>query len=511
MSATYTFPAPQRGWTETDNPVAAKGAAASVLENMLPTPTGVRLRGGCQSVSSIDAPIIAMWAYDDGVRRRLFAATETAIKDATLLDMSNAPTVVANFNGGEPVTAQFTTVGDTYQYVVNGVDDPWLFNGTTWQRVGPATTPIAITGTGADKFSHVWVFKSRVYFAVTNSMKVWALPTGQAGGAAAADLNLSGVFQKGGRILFGTSWSSDSGAGFGDRCVIVTDRGEVAIFQGSDPANAADWALVGRYEIAPPLGVNAYIKVGGDVLIATTQGLIPISGVAHKDPLALESIAVSRPISRTWTQTVGASGSGWKVVKWDNAGVILVMRPGGADAWGAYAQTGAWFKITGWQMNAAAMHNGRLYFGGADGYVKQADTTGRDDGQPFTGRFRGLLEQAPRAGLKAVQLARVWFNTTQDIRCALRFVTKSKAEFGPLPAPWTPIDPSGRWDNGLWDQMRWDSNSDEVDLVGTQWRSIGVTGAMIAPEVQVVSDSELPSVCELIAVDAIIEGGGVVV
>lgn len=162
-------------------------------------------------------------------------------------------------------------------------------------------------------------------------------------------------------------------------------------------------------------------------------------------------------------------------------------------------------------MNAAAMHNGRLYFGGADGYVKQADTTGRDDGRPFTGRFRGLLEQAPRAGLKAVQLARAWFNTTKDIKCTLRFVTKNKAEFGPLPAPWTPIDPSGRWDNGLWDHMRWDSNSDEVDLVGTQWRSIGVTGAMIAPEVQVASDSELPSVCELIAVDAIIEGGGVVV
>lgn len=511
MAAPLSFPAPLRGWVENDNPVSARGGAASVLENFLPTPTGTRLRGGCQSVSNVGGPIIGMFGYDNGVTQRLFAATANAIKDASVMDMSAASVVVPGFLGGEPVATQFATLGKTYLYVVNGIDYPWLYDGSTWQQVRSGTTPVAITGTGADQFSHVWAFKSRLFFAVANSMKIWSLPVGQVGGAA-VDLSLAGVFQKGGRVLFGTTWSADSGAGMGDRCVIVTDRGEVAIFEGTDPADPSRWGLVGRYEIAPPLGPNAHLKVGGDVLIATTQGLVPLSGVVTKDPLALESIAISRPISRTWSNTVAATGLGWRVVKWDNAGVVMVLpATGRADAWAAYAQTGAWCRITGWDMTAAAMHKGRLYFGGRDGYVKQADTTGRDDGVPFTGRFRGLPEQTPRLGFKTVTLARAWFNATSDVRCGLRFVTRADDDFPPPPRPWTPMEPAGGWDSGMWDQMLWDQGNDEMRLVGTMWRSVGASGAMIAPEVQVVSDSQLPSLCELISVDAVVEAGGVVV
>lgn len=507
----YTFAAPARGWVETDSPVLAKSAGASVLENFLPTMNGNRLRGGCQALIDAGSPIRAMFGYDNGVTRKLFAVTENTIWDVSALTMKPPVAAVASYAGGEPVAVQFTTLGDTFLYVVNGTDDPQIFNGATWQRVAAGTAPIAITGTGSDKLSHAWVFKSRIFFVAANSMKVWALPVGQVGGAA-VDVNLAGVFQKGGRVLFGTTWSGDSGAGYGDRCVIVTDRGEVAIFEGSDPADPNNWRIVGRYEIAPPLGVNAHIKIGGDVLIATAQGMVPLSGVVTKDPMALESIAVSRPISRSWNREAASAGNGWKVVKWDNAGVLLVILPGvRSEVWGAYAQTGAWFKITGWDMDAAAMHNGRLYFGGSDGLVKMADATGRDDGVPFTGRFRGLLEQAPRPGFKTVQLARAWFNTSADVRCSLRFVTRESQEFGVPPRPWTPLDVTGQWDRGLWDQMRWDAGSETTRLADTAWRAIGVSGQTIAPEVQVVSDNELPVMCELVAIDAIIEGGGVVV
>ncbi len=506
----HTFVAPERGWIETDSPVNAPGGGASHLENFLPSPNGVRLRGGCQSVFKVGAPIIALINYDNGVTRRLFAMTGSEIRDASLLDGSQAATVVSGLTGGEPSSVQFTTLGGTYLYVVNGADEPRLFNGATWQTVGAATTPISITGTGADRFSHVWVFKSRLFFVATNSMKVWVLPVGQVGGAA-IDLNLSGVFQKGGRVLFGTTWTADSGSGFGDRCVIVTDRGEVAVFEGIDPADPNRWSLVGRYEIAPPLGVNAHAKAGGDVLIATAQGLLPISGVARRDLLALETIAVSRPIMKTWAQVAAGSGQGWRVVRWNNAGVVLVIPFGRrSEAWGAYAQTGAWFKLTGWDMRSAVMHGGRLYFGGDDGFVKMADVTGRDDGQPFYGRFRGLLERVPHSGLKVVQMARAWFNINAEPKCSLTFASRDRREFGHLPAPLVPLDVGGRWDNGLWDQMQWDSGAEELRLRETQWRAIGVSGPVIAPEVQVVSDNELPSLCELVAIDAIIEGGGVV-
>lgn len=507
----YTFPAPARGWTETDNPASARPGGASVLENFLPTLAGCRLRGGCRAVSDATAPILEMFAYDNAVTRKLFVTTADGIRDASLMDLIVAPSVLPAFSGANVVTAQFTTLGDTFLYAVNGADDPHIFDGSTWQRVGAATTPISITGTGSDKFSHVWAFKSRLFFAVANSMKVWALPVGQVGGEA-VDLNLAGVFQNGGRVLFGTTWTADSGSGFADRCVIVTDRGEVAIYEGIDPADPNNWRLVGRYEIPPPLGVNAHVKVSGDVLIATMQGLIPLSGVASKDPLALESIAVSRPISRTWLRTAAGAGTGWKLVKWANAGCILVIPPAmQAEVWGVYAQTGAWFKITGWDMKAATMHDGRLYFGGLSGFVQMADATGRDDGTPFVGKFRGLMDQAPRPGHKVVQQARAWFNTSDNISASVRFVSRDDAPFGQLPLPWTPISILGRWDNGRWDQMMWDQGGDEMRLAGTHWRSMGAAGEVIAPEVQVVSDADLPSTCELVSIDALIESGGFVV
>lgn len=510
-AAPVTFPAPVRGWVETDNPASPKAAGASVLENFLPTPSGCRLRGGCQMVASTPAPILSMISYDSGATRKLFAVTATQILDASLLDGSQAPSVLDMVQGANMASTQITTVGDTFLYAVNGVDDPHVYDGTSWQRVGPATTPIAITGTGTDKFSHVWTFKGRLFFAVNNSMKVWALPVGAAGGAA-IDLNLAGVFQKGGRVLFGTSWSSDSGSGLGDRCVIVTDRGEVAIYDGIDPADPANWSLVGRYEIPPPLGVNAHIKVSGDVLIATTQGLIPLSGVVSKEPLALDTVAVSRPIHRTWLKTAAANGTGWRLVKWESAGVILVLPAGlNNEVWGIYAQTGAWFKMTGWSMRAAAMHDGRLYFGGIEGLVQMADATGRDNGVPFAGKYRGLLEKVGGIGHKRIQQARAWFNTTDSINVSISFVSSENAQFTQLPAPWVPISTMGRWDNGRWDQMRWDQGGDETRLESTYWRSIGVSGNMVAPEVQVVSDADMPSSCELIAVDAIIESGGIVV
>lgn len=505
----YTYPAPVRGWVESDNPALAQPGGASVLENFLPTETGVRVRGGCQDVTQVPAQVTSMFAFDDGTTRKFFTATATNIYDASLMDGSPATSVKGGLLSGNWSTVQFTTSGQTYLYAVNGANAPILFSATSQQDVTATSTPIAITGkTGP--WSHVWAFKSRIFLVKANSMEVNFLPVGSVGGAA-ADLNLQGVFQLGGTILFGATWSSDSGSGFGDRCVIVTDKGEVAIYEGTDPSVAASWNLVGRYVIAPPLGKNAHVRVGGDLLIATTAGLVPISGVVTKDPIALETIAISRPIARSWRTGVSQSPTGWTMVRWDNAGILLVLRPNDRKtAWGVNASTGAWFKIVGWDMGKAAMHRGKLYFGGDDGAVRQADTTGQDGGSPIVARYRGLLEAAPRGGLKTASLARATFVTSLDLKFGLRIVGQEKIEFPTPPTPWTPVSTEGLWDSGVWNKMIWDSATQEFFTEESMWRAQGVTSTKLAAEVQVVSDDLLPIACELISVDAIIKPGGVV-
>lgn len=518
----HSYSAPLRGWVETDSPMAAQPGGASTLENFIPTQTGIRLRGGSKTVSSCGSQVKGLVPYDDGVAQKLFAVTAYDVREVEWMDGTEASIVVPGFAGSEPVAAQFTTLGDTYLYLVNGLSRPQLYNGTTWQEVTATSEPIAIKGVGEDRFSHVWAYQSRLFFVVSNSMRVWVLPVGAVGGDAApppetleppiVDVNLSGVFTKGGRILFGTSWSSDSGSGFGDRCVIVTDMGEVAVFEGIDPGDPNAWRKVGQYEISPPLGLNAHIKVGGDVLIATRIGLVPMSGVAAKDPLLLETIAVSRNITPSWTVEARGTGTAWRVRRWDEMGAVLVTRTGSRkECWGARAETGAWFKIKGWDAECCATHKGRLYFAGQEGYINQAETTGRDDAKPVIGRFRGLLEAAPRAGLKIARLARATFATSGKMQFGLRFVTRDDAAWAPPPLPWAPTaPPQEAWDKGRWDQMHWDAGLEEPRVEVSMWRAVQSQSHFIAPEIQVVSDGATNALCELIGIDAVIEGGGVV-
>lgn len=501
-----TYPAPFRGWVDSDNAAMPTPGGAAVLENMLPTRTGARVRGGSQFVSTVPAAVDQLITYDDGINEFLFAVSDGKIYDASALDGSAAPVVQSDLGPGEIVATQFRTAADTYLYVVGGTGDPRLFDGSTWQTVTATSTPIAITD-ATGPFSAVWAFKSRLFFA--KGMQVYFLPTGAVGGSA-ADLNLSGVFQNGGRILFGTSWSSDSGAGFGDRCIIATDQGEIAVFEGSDPASASDWALVGRYVIPPILGPNAHLRVGGDVLIATTEGLLPVSGIISKDPLAVSTIAISRPITSAWRQAAGLELTGWQVRRWPSAGVILVSRPGAKDLRGVYAETGAWFRITGWDAATAVLHKGRIMFAGKEGIIRQGDTTGQDDGEPFVARCRWQPSPQPAAGFKVAQLARATFMGEGWPAFSLSFVTSNSAASANPPDPWVPGEAGSLWDTGIWDQMTWSVGAAELSVIQSMWRSVSKTGALLAPEVQIVSDNDLPIKAELLSVDAIIEGGGIV-
>ena len=95
--------------------------------------------------------------------------------------------------------------------------------------------------------------------------------------ACCKPIYLAGAANKGGKLLFGATWSIDAGDGIDDKCVFVTDLGEVLIFTGSNPSDAANWRQEGRYQIGAPLGMNAHMLLGGDLLIATVDGIVPVS------------------------------------------------------------------------------------------------------------------------------------------------------------------------------------------------------------------------------------------
>ncbi|MFZ1470082.1 MAG: hypothetical protein WAT09_14060, partial [Paracoccaceae bacterium] len=280
---------------------------AAVLSDFFPTATGVVLRRGIIRRASIvvDDPVLSIFTYISGAVQKLFAAVSTGIRDITTVATPNTfagPDVLTGQTSGNWNVVQFATAGGQFLIGVNGTDPAFVYDGATFA----ATTITVPFGSGLDTsdLSYVWVYKQRLYFLQKDSMNVWYLPVDSIGGALTL-LPLGGVFVRGGTLTWGQSWSLDSGGsgGLSEQCVFVTTEGEVAAYQGLFPGDAS-WAKVSSYRIGRPMGDKAFMRAGGDIVIATTVGFVSLAAASRLDYAALGQNAVSYPIEDDWADAV---------------------------------------------------------------------------------------------------------------------------------------------------------------------------------------------------------------
>jgi sugar lactone lactonase YvrE len=377
------FPAPIGGWVENVNIATGGPGTARVMENIFPGVQGCRVRGGRQKVATVGARVKSMFTYQAGVTNRLFAATSAAIYDITGLNPTTVPTAsVSGMASGYWSTVQMGTAGGEFLVAVNGTDTPRTFNGSSW-----ATT--SITGVTSSELSYVSKHKSRLWFVRKNSLTAWYLPVDSIAGAA-ADLSLTGVMQRGGSLMFIATWSQDTGDGQDDRIVFVSTEGEVAVYEGSNPASAADWSLVGLYNITKPLGPKCHFRAGGDLVIGTESGLVPLSAVTQKDPAAMDVSAMSAAIEQSWRDQVKRRtvDQPMELFKWPRENMLMVSLPHDlTTSFVANIQTGAWCKYIGWDVQAATIFNDQMYIGDRAGFVYAAEVGGADEGPATGGLF----------------------------------------------------------------------------------------------------------------------------
>ena len=154
--------------------------------------------------------------------------------------------------------------------MANGVDAPRNYNGSTW------TMP-TITGVTATTLRDPILYAQRQFFIENNSLKVWYLPVDSIAGAAAA-VDIASFMTKGGYIVAHGTWTIDAGQGVNDHYVIMTNKGQVIVYQGIDPTSTATWSMVGVWDIGSPVGARSMYKYAGDMLIITQDGVVPLSG-----------------------------------------------------------------------------------------------------------------------------------------------------------------------------------------------------------------------------------------
>lgn len=514
------LPAPIMGWAENQSLASENGGYARVMENMFPTTQGVRVRGGSTKAATVGARCRSLFAYQTATVSKLFGATASAIYDISALNPSSVPSAaVSGLSSGYFSTEQMGTAGGEFLYAVNGTNSANLFDGSAWTVITGVSAPIAITGVTTSTLSYVWKHKNRLWFVQKNSKNAWYLPVDSVGGAA-AQFSLAGVFQKGGYLLFGVTWSQDAGDGMDDRVAFVSSEGEVAVYQGTNPASAADWALVGLYSMAPPRGMKCHIKAGGDVIIGTDDGAIPLSAIVSKDPAALNTSAVSFNIEQSWRKEARLwdGVQPWEMIKWPRENMLLMSLPHEQNTcFVANLQTGAWAKYIGWDVQCAAIFNNALYFADRNGFVYSAETGGTDNTATYAARLSYMpSDMGAGAAFKAVGAMRGTFLAVSAPSAQLSVAVDYEVSFPALPAVTvTPAGTGAVWDVAVWDVALWDDDGTGDYIVRptytTGWTGVGAQGYAIAPQVQIVSGGTGRPNIELVQIDLMMESGGTIV
>jgi hypothetical protein len=461
---------------------------AVYLENMFPSVSNVNLRGGfAKHKTGLPGTVDTLMTYNAGSTIKLFAISTGNIYDVTSAGTAGSALVASLSNSAWEYT-NVTTGGGSYLYAANGVDKPLLYNGTTWTPIDAASTP-AITGVTTTDLESPTLFKNRVWFIQKNTLKAWYLPVASVGGAANV-LDLSSVMHLGGKLTAMATWTIDAGYGVDDNLVLISDKGEVAVYRGTDPTSASTWSLIGVWIIGQPISRRCVTKYGGDLLILTLDGLIPFASALQSSRLD-PNIALSDKIqgafaaaARTYKDTFG-----WALLynPLNNALIVNVPVSTGQQQFVMNNITKAWCNFTGWNASSWALVGSEPYFGG-NTYVARAWTTGdsgyMDDGEPIpTKALQAFNYFETRGVIKYFTRARpsIFSNGQPQIVIGINTDFQTVDQTGALSfSPTT----AGLWGIGLWDVALWGS-----DVVITNNQS-GVTGLGYSGAISFTSSSK---------------------
>lgn len=474
QSRVSTIPAPVGGWNARDSLADMSSQDAPVLINIWPTTTDVQTRKGFTNYSTgLPGQVNTVAAYSPtSGSGKLFAASVAGIYDCSAGGAVGAA-VVSGLTSTWFQSIQFSTPAGNYLYLVNGVDKPQLYDGTSWTAIDGASTP-AITGVTTTSLIHVNAFKTRLFFIEKASMNAWYLPVQSIGGAA-AKLDFTSVFKKGGYLMAMGTWSLDGGYGMDDYAVWVTSNGEIAVYKGTDPSSSTTWALVGVYELGSPMGRRCFAKYQGDLLFICKDGVAPLS----------KSLLSSRVNSRsTLTDKIQyaissatssySSNQGWEMRVFPLQNMLVLNVPvttGSQEQYCMNTITGAWTRFQGWAANTFEIWNDMLYFGG-NTVVSKAWENYSDNGSLISSEAVQAFSMFGNSQNKHFKGCRPIMSVSGNI--ALSMAINVDYDLSSSLADLTVTIPSGiAWDAAVWDTATWDFGG---GYAKRDWQYIGNIG-----------------------------------
>ena len=481
-----SIPAPVGGWNVRDSLANMSPTDAVTMTNFFPTVSSVNLRGGYSKWSTgITGQVDTVMAYETGSVSKLFGIADGKIYNCTTQGAVGAAEKTGLTNSRFE-NINVTTAGGSYLYACNGVDDPLLYNGTTWLSVNASSSPIAITGITTNKFNNVTLFKNRVWFIEKESLKAWYLPTNSVGGAAEV-LDLSSIARMGGYIVSLSAWTIDAGYGVDDNLVFVTSQGEIIVYRGTDPSSASTWALAGVWKLGAPVSRRCLYKYGGDLLILSLDGLLPLASALQSSRLD-PRVNLSDKIQGAITEVTTAyqNSFGWTLLYHAKNNALWINVPVGLGVQEQFVMntiTKSWTKFTGWAANCWETFNDNPYFGGNgfvglawNGYVDDINDINAIALQAFNYyESRGVKKYFTRARPS------IFTDGTPSILVGINVDFDVSNTTGALNFSPTSY---GLWDTSVWDNSLWAGGT----IITNNWQ--GVTGIGYCAGIQLKSASQ---------------------
>ena len=480
--------APTGGWNARDALGAMPPEDAVTLENWFPTPSDVMMRMGMtQHATGLGASVYAdtLMVYAGGSSNKLFAATS----DGKIYDVSSSGAVgaaaVSGLGNGRWQYINVTTAAGSYLQAVNGVDAARYYTGAAWAKDGDGA-PYDITGVSSTNLIHINVHKGRTWFVQSGTLKAWYLATGALGGAATS-FDLSSVAQLGGYLMAMATWTIDAGQGVDDLAVWITSKGEVIVYEGTDPAYAGTWQLRGIWQIGSPVGRRCFMKYSGDLLVICQDGVQPLSGALQSSRVN-PRVSLTDKIQSAMSEAVTSYGAnfGWQLQQFPKSNQLYLNVPVqeglNQQQFVMNTITKNWCNFTGWEACCWALYNDHIYFG-AKSFVGKAWTGTSDNNANITANalqafnYFGATGQLKRATMmRPVMLT----DGTPTVSAGINFDFDLSDNTSTL--SYSAIA-YGTWDGSLWDAAIWGGGT----LVQKLWQGARGTGYALAVNLKAVS------------------------
>jgi hypothetical protein len=336
---------------------------------------------------------------------------------------------------------------------------------------------LGITGINSNTFININMCQNRLFFVQKDSMSFWYLNVESIGGVA-SEFPLGSIANSGGFLQAMGTWTLDAGYGVDDLAAYVTSMGEVIVYKGTNPSDSTAWSLVGVWQMGQTFARRCFFKFGGDLLLLTQDGLVPMSAALQSSRLD-PRINITDKIYFAVSQaaTVYPNNFGWQINYFASENMLILNIPtdSGKEQYVMHTITKSWARFTGINAICWEVSGSNKIFFGSNGFVGEFYSANSDDGQNIVATAQQAYSYFDTRGqLKRFTLVRPIIQTDNGLPTVLCGIS---TDFDTVPLTnQISFNPSvldvGVWDVAVWDDANWGGNL----FVTKFWQGVSGTG-----------------------------------